>query len=43
MIPWWVIVAWAVARATVLAWLWFFRKPEDEARGETGEDDSDSV
>lgn len=44
MIPWWwLIVTWAVAQAAVLVWLWFFREPEGEARGETGEDDCDSV
>lgn len=32
MIPWWwLIVAWVGAQAAVLVWLWFFRKPEDEA------------
>ena len=44
MIPWWwLIVAWVVSQATVVVWLWFFRKPEGEARGGTGEDDCDPV
>lgn len=44
MIPWWwLIVAWAGAQAAVIGWMWFFRKPEDEAGGETGEDDCDPV
>lgn len=44
MIPWWwLIVAWAGAQAVVVAWMWFFRKPESEARGEAGEDDCDPV
>lgn len=45
MIPWWwLIVAWAGAQAAVIGWLWFLRGCKgDEVRGETGEDDCDSV